>query len=91
MLQVKVGVDSRDEQRQGDGDASLDDKQPPPASDAMRHMKIPQDARTDEPTKGVCEGASCIEPGDTVAQFLAGIPARPARRTILAILNKYLV
>lgn len=91
MLQVKVDADSRDKQRQGDGDASLDDKQPSPASDAMRHMQIPQDARTNESTKGVCEGASCIEPGDTVAQFLAGIPARPARTTILATFNRYLV
>lgn len=70
---------SRDKQRQGDSDASLDDKQPPPASDSMGHVQVPQDACADESAKGVCEGASCIEPGDAVAQFLAGIPARPVR------------
>lgn len=71
---------SRDKQRQGDGDASLDDKQPPPASDSVGHVQIPQDARANESAKGVGEGASCIEPGDAVAQFLAGIPTRPVRR-----------
>lgn len=75
----------RNEQRQSNRNASLDDEQPPPACNAMRHVQIPQYSSPNQASKGIGQGATGIEPGNPITQLLARIPARP---TISKLSNK---